>query len=130
MVVLLYIIIFCLDVYGIAVIILFITELVGKKKLPWVLVITELICIGLFFLLEYLIVSYKIVFIGGYSERDNWGAGLNNVMSVIYNLWILIGGFILTQLFIGATFSKEFKKLTNKDHKWKVAGDFPGRNGG
>lgn len=111
MVILSYILILFLQVYCISVIVLLIILLGRKKRLPWLLMICELVCIGLFFLLKFLIMNNKIAFIGSYSEGDNWGAGLANVMFFTYNLLILIGMFILTQILVGIGFSKELKKL-------------------
>lgn len=55
--------------------------------------------------------NYKLAFVGSYSEGDDWGAGLSNLMFFLYNLSILIGIFILSQFVIGIIFSRELKKL-------------------
>lgn len=68
--------------------------------------------------------NHRIAFIGGYSEKDHWGAGLANVMSVTYSLFILAGIFSLTQIFVVPIFSKKFKNLNSRNGKEKATEDF------
>ena len=110
MIILVSILSFLLIAYCISVFVLFI-QLVGKKKLSWLIVTIEFISVGFFLFMKYLVIKGKIDFVNSYSNNDSWEAGMANAMAVTYNLLILIIVFVLSQLIIGTIFSKKFKEL-------------------
>ena len=110
-----YILIFFLEVYTALVIIFFLIQLLRKKKQPWIILFAELICIGLFFYLRFLIGEHKLIFIGKYNKgQDHWEAGLANIGTYTFNLAILMGIFLVLQMAFWMIYSKKARLINLK----------------
>lgn len=108
----LFITFFLFEVYSIGLLIYLIILLVKKKQLPWLILISELFCLLLFFYLRYLIGEHRLIFVGHYVDgTEDWGAGLANVSTVFINIGILVLILLVTQILFWFYFNKIYKKI-------------------
>ena len=116
--ILFYILILFLELYTAVILLYVIIQLLRKKKLPWRILILELLCILSFFYLKFLLDRHKLIVFGSFNEApEDWGAGLANVMTYTYNLAFIIGLFLITQLIFWIFFKRKFQFLNYQNSK-------------
>ena len=109
-----YILILFLEAYSAVIVIFVIILLLRKKKLPWGILIRELGCLILFFYFKFLLDEHRLILIGDYVDgTKGWGSGLANVEIYTYNLAIVIGLFLITQIVFWIFFVKKFRRINN-----------------
>ena len=104
-------------IYTASLLIYIIIQIARKKKLPWVLILIEMICIIIFFYLQNLVDEHKLIFTGKYEDdgSKDWGVGLANIQLITVNLIILISIFSVTQIVFWYFFSRHLKHLNAPD---------------
>ena len=107
-----------LEFYTALLIAFLIIKLLRKRELPWILVAVEFTAIVFFFYLKSLVESEKLIFIGEYADGSrDWGAGLANVSTHIWNPGILICIFLCPQIIFRALFFKKFREINGSTEK-------------
>lgn len=107
-----------LEIYTGFLIIILLVHLIRRKRLPWSVLMAEVLCIGSFFYLKYLLDDHKLIFTGSYNnDKVHWESGLANLSVYMLNLLILLGIFIITQIIFWILYSKRFRRLNPKMDK-------------
>ncbi len=103
-------------VYAAIFILCIIAQIVRKKILPWPLLFVQTICFVIFFCIQDLVETHKIVFTGKYEDGSkDWGSGLANVYTTFINHGILVLIFILSQAIFLYFFIRKLTKLNKPD---------------
>jgi hypothetical protein len=109
-------IIFLIPLYAGGFLLFFLIEILRKKRVPWVLTGSNVICISFFIYLQNLIDEHRLVFIGKYEDGSmHWGKGLANVYTAMNNSLILIFIFSVTQIFFWLLYKKEIRQLRKEE---------------
>ncbi len=112
MFILFYILILFFEAYTVFMVIFVLVQLVRKKKIPWRILLMQLVCLILFYYLKYLVGQHKIIFIGNYVDgTKDWGSGFANVMIYTYNLVILASIFLVTQIIFWIFYIRKSRAL-------------------
>lgn len=106
-----FILLIWLEAYTIFLTTYFIIYYFRKKRLPWALLLANLLCLVLFFFLEWLVSNHKLALLGGYSEADDWGAGMANVYTWIINESLLLVAFLVTQCIFWIVWRRKYPRV-------------------
>ena len=106
---------FLIEIYTAFLIIFLIVKAFKRKKLPWVIIAANGLCIALLLWLKYMVENHEVIFTGSYKESEDWGEGLANLGITLMNVGIILLILLITQLIFAVYFTRRFRKLNACD---------------
>ncbi len=115
MMLLLFLFLFLPEIYVALLFIFLIVKALKRKKLPWVVIIANGLCITFLLWLKYKVENHEVIFTGSYNNKsDDWGEGLANLGITLMNLGIVLLILLITQLIFAFYFNLESRKLNSR----------------
>ena len=104
-----------LEIYTAFLIVYFLVKTIRRNKLPYPVLLVELVCLVLAFYFKHLVNNHELLFTGQYENNpEDWGAGLSNASTYLFNTWILISIFAVSQIVFWVVYLHEYRKLNER----------------